>query len=206
MAKSYLDYILVSEKVDESIYPNQYLVTEEILKKLSSGKSPARMIGVAKMKEELPDDGNFVLYLDDVQDPGNVGTIFRTALAFNFKTIYVSNKSAYKYNSKVIQASQGSIFDLNIKNGSKESLLKLKNDGYQVISTALNSKTIKLGDFKFKKSGKYVIILGNEGNGVNKELIELSNACVKINIVDVESLNVAVAGAIIMNEIFNNGV
>lgn len=205
MAKDNLLYVLTSKELDETMFPHQYVVTKEILEKLSEGKSIARIIGVAKIQEPKNTDDRLVLYLDDVQDPGNVGTIFRTALAFGFKTVYVSSKTAYKYNSKVIQASQGAIFSLNIKLGDIETLKTLKGNGYKLVATALNDKTINLNDFSFIKNDKYAIILGNEGQGISKDILDISNYSVKINIASIESLNVAIAGAIVMNKAFNEG-
>ena len=92
MAGENLLFILTEHKMDETKFPNQYIVTNEILEKLSEGKSVARIIGVCKCIDSYDKLSNSVLFLDDVQDPGNVGTIFRTALGFKFKTIFVTPK------------------------------------------------------------------------------------------------------------------
>lgn len=204
MAKDSLEYIFTPIELDEKIYPKQYLVTNEIMEKLSDGKSPARMIGVCLMKKPKNIDPRLALYLDDVQDPGNVGTIFRTALSFGFDTVYITDKTAFEYNSKVIQASQGAIFDLNIIHVSKDKLSELKKGGYILVSTALRDNSVFAHDFVFKKSEKYVIILGNEGKGISKDILDMSDVSLKINIKGMESLNVAIAGGIVMNQAYNS--
>ena len=198
MAGENLHFILTEHKMDETKFPNQYIVTNEILEKLSEGKSGKYIDSYDKLS-------NFVLFLDDVQDPGNVGTIFRTALGFKFKTIFVTPKTAYRYNSKVVQASQGSIFKLDLRNGNISTLQELKKQGYKLIGTALCEKTISLNDFRFNKNDKYAIILGNEGQGISIDILDICDFTLKINISDIESLNVAIAGAIIMNKVCNEG-
>ncbi len=204
MAKESLEYVFTVVELDETIFPKQYLVTKEIMEKLSDGKSIARIIGVCLMKKQKNVDSRLSLYLDDVQDPGNVGTIFRTALSFGFDTVYVTNKTAFEYNSKVIQASQGAIFELNIIHTDKSKLIELQKKGYKLVSTALRNNSVFAHEFIFKKSEKYVIILGNEGNGISKDILDLSDVSLKINIKGMESLNVAIAGGIIMNQAFNS--
>lgn len=204
MAKAHLEYVLTLRKLDEKEYPNQYVVTKEILEKLSSNKSASSVIGVAHFIDENNDyDGN-ILYLEDVQDPGNVGTLFRTALAFNIKNVFVSEKTAFKYNQKVIQSSQGSIFDLNIKTVSINDLVFLKKKGYRIVTTSLSEESIYLKDFKFEKNQKYILILGNEGQGVSKEALKCADSIVKIKMENIDSLNVAIAGGIILNSIYNS--
>lgn len=205
MAKDNLEYVLTNQELDQTMFPNQYVVTKEILEKLSEGKSSARIIGVCKTIKQKNIDSRLVLYLDDVQDPGNVGTLFRTALSFGFNTVYVTNKTAYQYNSKVIQSSQGAIFNLDVRNTDTNTISELKKNGYKIIATALHEKSIYAHDYQFKNNEKYVIILGNEGQGVSREILNSSDECLKINIVGMESLNVAIAGAIVMNEAFNEG-
>lgn len=205
MAKENLEYIFTLKELDEKVFPKQYVVTPEIMEKLSEGKSIARIIGVCKTIKPKSIDSRLVLYLDDAQDPGNVGTIFRTALAFGFDSVMVSSKTAYQYNSKVIQASQGAIFDLNIVQADIEKLKEFKKKGYLLLSTALRDNSFFAHEYVFKNNQKYVIILGNEGKGISKDILDLSDASIKINIRGMESLNVAVAGSIIMNQAFNCG-
>ena len=172
-----------------------YIITEDILKKISKTKSPQGIISICKMKEpkEL---GNKVIYLDNIQDPGNLGTILRSALAFNYFDIIISSDSVSLYNEKTISASQGALFKLNIlTNKDKDYLSYLKDKGYNLISTALNDSE-PISDLKLKD--KNVIIFGNEGNGVRKEILDMSNQKVRIDMDNIDSLNVGVAASILM--------
>ncbi len=196
-AKDYLLAILTLKEI-KGLDVDQYIVTEEILKKLSSGKSFSKIIGLISLKKEEKIKSNVLIYLNRIQDPGNVGTIFRTALAFSYFDILIDEGSSYKYNPKVIQASQGSIFKLNIINSDFSNLVSLKKEGYKIIVTALNNNSIYLKDFKLLDNEKYVIIFGNEGQGVNKEIIDIADYILKIDINNIDSLNVAIASGIIL--------
>lgn len=196
-AKDYLLAILTLKEI-KGLEIDQYIVTEEILKKLSSGKSFSKIIGLISLKKEEPIKSNVLIYLNRVQDPGNVGTIFRTSLAFSYFDILIDEGSSYKYNPKVIQASQGSIFKLNIINSDYSYLASLKKEGFKIIVTALNNNSIYLKDFKLKDNEKYVIVFGNEGQGVSKEIIDIADYVLKIDINNIDSLNVAIASGIIL--------
>lgn len=181
------------KNIDPSI--PQYIINKDILDKISNYKNSQGALGIVRIKNHQEIQSNLVLYLDDVQDPGNVGTILRTALAFNFLDVILSNNSCSVYNEKVIQASQGAIFDLNIQNGDSSLLKELKNKGYRVIATSLQS-SIPLE--KLNISEKIVLVLGNEAHGVSKEILDLANESIRIDIDKIDSLNVAIAGAISM--------
>lgn len=186
-------------EVDENI--EQYIVSEDVLKKLSNEKTPNDIVFLARKKTPEPIKDNFVIYLDNVQDPGNVGTIIRTALAFSFKEIILSKGSASLYNNKTIQSAQGALFSTNINNDDENrSLLKsLKSSGYKILVTTLDEDSLYLDEFSFDKNEKYVLVLGNEGRGVSKEVIDLKDSSIKIKISNIDSLNVAIAGGILLN-------
>ena len=174
---------------------NQTIVTPAILQKLSPNVSSSKIIGVCKYNLNHELVGNKILYLDGVQDPGNVGTLIRTALAFSYNAVVLSNDSASIYNDKVISATKGALFKINIYDNC--SLKDLKEKGYQIIVTSLkdavNYKDVKLQD-------KFVLVLGNEGQGVKEESILLASDICKIEMSNIDSLNVGVAGGILMNE------
>lgn len=170
------------------------LVSENVLKKLSVYENSSAPIVLCKYKDEVSDFGNKLVYLDGVQDPGNVGTILRTALALDYDGVIFSSSSASIYSQKVISASKGSIF--HIPYSDKISLEELKNLGYEIVVTSLN-EAISYKDYK--PENKFVLVLGSEGQGVSKNALNLATKKVKIDINPVvESLNVAVAGAILM--------
>src|SRR5574344_1015423 len=145
---------------------DQYIVTDDILSKISVSKSAPSVIAVCKyINESIKEDQN-IIYLDNVQDPGNLGTILRSSLAFGVFNVLISTNSVNKYNEKAIQASQGSLFSLNIESCNLNKLIDLKKKGYKIIVTLLDPEAIKLSSFNFNKNEKYVIVFGNEGQGV----------------------------------------
>lgn len=171
----------------------QYLVSEEVLEKLSSSKTPQGVVTVCHLLEEKPIKSEKVLYLDDVSDPGNLGTILRTALAFGYDDVILSKNCCSIYNEKALQASQGAIFKLNIV--SDADLLKLKKDGYEILATEIKG-SVSLNEVS--KPKKQVLVLGNEAHGVSESILKLSDKRIRIDIRNIESLNVAIAGAIAM--------
>lgn len=192
-------YILTNkyiENIDEKIY--QYVVTDDILSKISINKSVPNVIAVCRYINSKIDETKNILYLDNVQDPGNVGTILRSALAFSNYNVILSDDSVNKYSEKVIQASQGALFSLNIQTSDVTFVKFLKNSGYKIIVTILSSGSINLEDFCFKKDEKYVIVVGNEGQGIRKEIIDFADYKVFIEMQNIDSLNVGVAASIML--------
>ena len=178
-------------------------VSDSIMKKLSSMDSYPNVIGVCyKRKEE--NVGNSVLILEDIQDPGNLGTIVRTAVAFDFDTIILSPKTVDLYNSKVVRSTQGMIFRINIITRELAPTIDmLKKDNYLILGTNVRNRTdIRNIDIP----NKFALIIGNEGNGMSNDISLLcdKNVYIKIN-ERVESLNAAVAASILLYEI-NNGI
>lgn len=203
-AKDYITLIITSSKEDENILPNveHILVPKEIIGKLSETVTPQGIIGICNYVTSRENFEGNVLVLDGLQDPGNVGTLIRTAICFDFNTIYITDNSCDIYNEKVLRATQGGIFKVNIiRKNINDIIDDLKKKGYYIVGTSLKNG-IPLNDINFKNLN--AIILGNEGNGVSKETIERSNinAYIPIN-TSMESLNVAIAGGIIMNKVRN---
>ena len=199
MGKSQIEFILCLPTFKgKDLYNKVYVINEMLMNKITQNKSATEVIGVARYLEEKDVSSKRVLYLDDVQDPGNVGTILRTALAFGYKDVILSKGCAFKYSFKVIQSSQGSIFNLNVVSKENDYLFSLKNRGYKLVSTSLDVNSVFLSNFTFQKDDNYVIILGNEGQGISKDIQENSDIKIKIEINDIDSLNVGVAGGIIM--------
>ena len=174
------------------------IVTESIINKLSFTKSPQNIIGIAKQNTTDKKDVSRVLVLDTLQDPGNVGTLIRSALAFNYEKIYVSESTVDIYNEKVIRASQGAIFKINIvKKELNEIYRILKNNNFEILVTSLTNNSIYLDEVKVNEN--FAIVLGNEGNGVSEVSLKNATSIVKIKMSDqIDSLNVGVAGSIVM--------
>lgn len=194
-----LDEILVLEGVETEINVKVNYISKNVLKYLSNMPSPSEVIGICH-KNISTQIGNKVLILDDVQDPGNIGTIIRSAVAFNIDTIILSQGCADVYSDKVIRSSQGMIFKMNLLYGSlSESINKLKKANYKVYGTKVDGgKTLK----NIEKVSKFAIIMGNEGNGVSKDILDLCDEYIYIPInKKCESLNVGVATSIILYEL-----
>ena len=141
--------------------------------------------------------GNVCL-LDNIQDPGNLGTIIRSAVAFDIKTIILSNDSVDLYNDKVIRASEGMLFHINIiRMDLKDAIKELKEKNYTIYGTdVIKGTTLKEIAF----DDKTAITIGNEGQGMKEELKKLSDKMIHIPI-NCESLNAGVAASIIFYEV-----
>lgn len=175
---------------------DQYIVSEEVMKKISSQVNPEGVLFIAKKMDYQDASFNKVVYLDNINDPGNLGTIIRTASALGFDAVVVSDSSCDIYNPKVIASSKGSLFTIPVMNGS----LKHFSDSHFIIVSSLEDNSINLNEFT-NNHQKFVLVLGNESHGVSEETLSYADAVVKIPISNIESLNVAVASAILMYEI-----
>ncbi len=173
-------------------------VSESVMKKLSSLNTPPQVLAICKKLEEKEINGN-ILILDNLQDPGNLGTIIRSAVAFNIDTIIVSKDSVDFYNVKTLRASEGMVFNINIVVRDLSVVIpELISIGYKVFTTNVEKGTnLDLIDIP----ENYAIVMGNEGNGVRKDIAELCNEAIYIPMNDTcESLNVAIATSIILYE------
>jgi TrmH family RNA methyltransferase len=172
------------------------LVSDEVLRKIAVSPSPSGIVGVAH-KPDIQDSGDKALFLDRVQDPGNVGTILRSALAFGYKTIYLSEGCASPFSNKAIAASQGAIFGLKILEIRGDSAVKtVQNDGYFVIASSLRD-AVPLGELKLLNK-PFCLIMGNEGRGIRDAYLKDADIKTRIEMDGIESLNVGVAAGILM--------
>lgn len=171
-------------------------VTVLIMKKICNTVSPQGVIALCRQKNSKLTTFNRLLLLDDIQDPGNLGTIIRSADAFNFDGIIMSEHTTDVYSPKVIRATQGSLFRVNIMRTNLSSYMEyLKQKGVKVYGTSLEGENLSL----LEKSEKMAFILGNEGNGVDKLILGQTDGNILIEMSgNSESLNVAIASAIIM--------
>lgn len=200
--KGLLKKIILLENEDIKIDTEKLYVSYDVMKKISSLDTPPKVIGICHLlKEKMV--GSKVLVLDGVQDPGNLGTIIRSSVAFNIDTVILSKNTVDLYNSKTIRATQGMMFNLNIiRCDIKEAIQQLKKKGYFIYSTDVEKgMNVK----KVKRKEKFALIMGNEGNGVSKEVKNLSDISLCINTnKKVESLNVGVATSILLYELGGN--
>ena len=173
----------------------QYLVNESLLKKISSTQNPEGVVFVCHMQEKKVKRLNKAVYLDHISDPGNMGTIIRTALAFNYDAVIVSEGCCDVYNEKVVAASKGAIFLMPIMS---MELSKLK-EGRTIVVSTLDKDSVELNEIKVEKP--FVLVLGNEAHGVSEETNKLADIKTKIEISNIESLNVSIAAGILMHHL-----
>lgn len=169
-----------------------YGLKQGLYRELSSYQSLPKAMGIAHVDMvDCSTLGERVIYLDGVQDPGNVGTIIRTALSFQYTGVMLSTDSVSLYNSKVIQSTKGAIFHLPVARGEL-SLLKEKN--YHIYLTTLDGEDER----KFSSLPlPFALVMGNEGRGVNPKNLSLGEK-IKIEMSGIDSLNVGVAAGIFM--------
>ena len=172
-----------------------YKVNDEVLRKLANSENPEGIVFVCEQLSPKKDKSEYrkIVYLDQINDPGNLGTILRTAVAFNYDAVILSKSSVDIYNEKVIAASKGALFLIDAFYDDISNY----TDGRVVIASALED-AIPLSECE--KPDNFVLVLGNESRGVSKEVLSLANRIVKIEMNDaIDSLNVAIAGGILMN-------
>lgn len=176
-------------------------VTKEIINKISEMESPSNIMALCKIRESNI-IGDKILMLDEIQDPGNLGTIIRSAKAFNVDTIVLSPNTVDIYNPKVIRATQGMVFHTNIViKDLIPTIDELKQNGIPIYGTKVdNGKDVR--ELKANDKNKYCLIMGNEGNGVSKEILDKCDVYLYIKMNEnVESLNVGVATSILLYEL-----
>ena len=174
-----------------------YTLKENLFSQIASTETPQPIMAICEMKNIEIKNQNRLLLLDRVQDPGNLGTLLRSAVAFEFDGVILGDGCVDLYNEKVIRSTQGAIFKLAVKYQSlSETILDLKEKGVKIYGTSLqNGKP--LGEIK--PTTQMAFILGNEGSGVSSELLSLTERNIFIEMSEnIESLNVSIAGSIIM--------
>lgn len=176
--------------------------TQAVLNKLSSQKSDAKYIGVIRKPEET-DLAAFlkshqkVLLLDHLQDPGNVGTLIRSACAFGMDAVLLSADCADPYGPKAIQSSQGALFHIPVLEADLLSAIEtLKQEGVHVYGAALHQDSSELHDTKIPET--FGIVIGNEGQGIRPVILAACSSLIHIEMAAFESLNAAIAGSILM--------
>ena len=183
--------------MDDNLEADFY-ITKEIMKKISSQVSLSKRVAVCYKTEEKTIQ-NKILVLDNIQDPGNLGTLIRSAVAFGFHDIVLSNDCVDLYNEKVIRASEGMIFQINVLRKDLNCFLESIQNDYQILITDVNNgENIK----NINLNKNIALVIGNEGQGIKKEIKKYANEFIKINMNEAcESLNAGVAGSILMYEV-----
>lgn len=196
-----LQEVLIEEYYEINFEAKKTFISNKVMKYLSLLDSPTTVIGICKKKEESKELGNKILILDNIQDPGNLGTIIRSAYAFNVSSIIISDDTVDIYNEKVIRSAQGMLFNINIvRNNLVDSINNLKENSYYVYGTDVEGgKELHLVENKEKSA----IIIGNEGQGISEDIKKLCNEFIYINMNSkCESLNASVAASIILYNMY----
>lgn len=195
-------------ETNQSKIPDQEIVqvSDKEIKKLSLLKTPSAIVGVFEIpvhdKIEASKINDLVLMLDNIRDPGNLGTIIRTADWFGIKDIICSKESVDAFNPKVVQASMGSISRVKIHYRNLKNFLESKPEYLKVFGTVLNGDNL----IEIPKPQHGIILIGNEAHGISNELLPLVNQKVTIPLIandsngSAESLNASIATAIICYE------
>ena len=214
--KKYRDdsFLILDRKLIEEAYRNKYLkmlvyagekpfefdnsleVSKEVLNKIAKSDE-YDYLGVSGLIDEEKKYGNRIIILDHLQDPLNIGRIMEACELFNFDSIILSENCADIYNEKCLNNCKGNIYKLNISHRNLfEVIPELQNKGYKVYATGLRKNTRELHEAD--NSEKIAVILGNEGSGVREEIMDICDEIIKIDMVNIDSLNVGMAASIIM--------
>ncbi len=207
-----IDRIAVSDtffKTADFEYPERIHIlkmSDQLFNKLCDTETPQGILAVIKMKnlpDFTPDTSKDYIYCDGVKDPGNLGTIIRTADAAGIGGVLLSPGCVDPYNPKTVRSSMGSFFAIDIiRSKGTETLRQLKDSGFSLIGGALTENTVDYRSADYKKP--CVLVVGNEGDGISEETLRL---CIPVKIPilgSAESLNVSVAAGILLYEIVRN--
>ncbi len=200
-------YFLLEEVfsgLDENV--QIYRVTDEVMSYMSETDSPQGVMAIFPLPEAdistiSVSESSLLVVIDSVQDPGNVGTIIRTADAFGVQAVVLTKGCADVYNSKTLRSSMGSVFHIPVVRDVEAADLwaYFKDNGIYVAATTLAENSVTLPEIEFTRP--MALVFGSEGKGVSPEMVNHSDVLVKIPIPgSAESLNVAVASGIVLYE------
>ncbi len=196
------DGFSLSENLRQSLEGHNLVkVPDHVFAKMADTKTPQGILCTCVLPKvpDAPEQGLFV-YCDRVRDPGNLGTIIRTADAMGFDGVILSPDCVDPFNPKLVRSTMGSLFHVSLYDGvDYEALTAWQKNGFELVVSALSEAAVTPKELRF--SDKTVIVMGNESSGVCRELIERGDKVVKIPMAgSAESLNVAAAAAILMYE------
>lgn len=202
-----IEYIIISENMqgkfsDLKIKEDcQLIVSEAIFKELCDTKMPQGILAIVKNKDiHIENNAGFYVLIDKVQDPGNMGTIIRTANAAGANGVILTKGTVDIYNEKTLRSTMGSIFKIPIIiDEDLKFVNELKEDGFRLICSSLDTDK---NFYQVNLGGKVIIAVGNEGNGISDEIYNICDDRVKIPMPgSAESLNVGIASGIMMFEV-----
>jgi TrmH family RNA methyltransferase len=179
-------------------------VTQKFAERISDTKTPQGIFAVIALPDDdevLPESG-IIVVLDNIQDPGNVGTMIRTASWFGVEHVYLSEECADPYSPKVLRATQGEIFSTKVgKRGGIENFLRiLQKKDWQIISATVDPEACSL--YKMAYMPNVALVFGSEAHGVSPEILKVSDGQIIIpKYGNAESLNVATSAGIVLSEL-----
>lgn len=200
--------IFISDELDDTI-PEKFKchrVSRDIIEYVSAQKNPQNIIFTCsiKPKREFLNIKSANILLENIQDPGNLGTILRSADAFGIKSVMLLGECADPYNSKTVRASMGAVFRSNIAEISYSDLECFIADGMVLYGASLGESSRSILDVNLKN---VTVAIGNEGNGLSKEILNICSEHIIIPIKpDCESLNAGTAAAIVMWEMSKSNI
>lgn len=197
-----VETVLVQEDMElpDGLTMPVYELPAHVLAAVCDTKTPQGIAAVVRMKEQSA-LGKHIVVLDGVQDPGNVGTIIRTADAAGLDGVLLSNQCADVFSPKVLRATMGSIFRMNLRTTDDlpGELMKLREKGYSILSSQLDGTPFYERE---KVAEQFALVIGNEGNGVSEQVQQTATHRVRLPMRGgAESLNAAIAAAIMMYEL-----
>ena len=197
-----LEELILEEGTDVPVSCPYTYFSSEVMSKISMMDTPSTIMGLCRKAKDEDVVGNRILILDGIQDPGNLGTIIRSAVAFDVDTIVLSERTVDLYNPKVLRATQGMFFHVRVVSKlALEVISMLQNLDIPVYGTSVvNGVDVRSLDESEKKN--FALVVGNEGNGVRDEILSVCNKNLYIEMnKNVESLNVAIAASILLYEL-----
>ena len=194
-----LQLIVLENTVVPFSFENVLFVTHDVMKKISSLENPPSMMGVCKKKEYTEIVGEKVVLLEGIQDPGNLGTIIRSSLAFGVTSLVLSPTCVDCYNSKVLRGTQGMIFQLPIVvMDIKDAISQMREKNIPIYGTSVVGG---VDAASVREKNRFCLVMGNEGSGVSQDVLSLCDQNLYIPMENsVESLNVGVACSILLYE------
>jgi len=174
--------------------------------RITNATEPQGWFAVLRMPRPVELRGDVVIALDGLQDPGNVGTIIRTAAWFGVETILLGNSTADPFAPKVVRSTQGAIFDVSLETGGNlvKRLSDLRTSGWEIVATTLDPAATSVFGTTFPN--RCILLFGKEARGLSPELLEISNSRLVIpKFGSGESLNVAASAAIVLAELRRRG-
>ena len=200
-----IKFVIVTEKHKDFVADRKYITTEKIFKKISGTKTPQEILAVVEKKKfdinKILSTQGFFVVIDTLQDPGNIGTIIRTSESFGCKGIFISKNSVDVYSDKVVRSAMGAIFNIPIVQECDIILLieLMKQKQINTCAFSLGTNNL-LSNFKFKNNT--AIIIGNESKGISKNILDIVDNKIKIDMFGKsQSLNASIACSIAIYEV-----